>query len=253
MKKILLFVFTLGFGLLNAQEIQILDSLGQDIKGDTVSISKVLNDADPYMMIKFQYVTIKNNSDSTLHVKVHRDYGSEVQDNTADQMCWGGSCESLQALPRQTSGNSELMDPNEEVQGGGMGFAAYYEPKNVPGDSYFTYTFHDVDFKVSPSSFTIKFTAIEPTGIKEDLNSINLSISPNPVYDQFKLKYDLKENYHQKSIEVVNLIGKVVYNQQVIEKTGIVNIDVAHLQAGIYFVRIKADGNYTATQKLIIR
>lgn len=256
MKKLLLIVCIAVFGNINAQDIQILDSLNKVVNGDTLSISGVIPGNDPNYRIDFKYIQVKNNSSTTADIYVNRIELDSIQAGSADLLCWGGLCDNAELAgtnPMRTSSQYETMAPGDSILGGGLGFAAYYQPNGNSGHTYHMYEFVDKDGILASANFVIKFTAQKSTGINEKLTSLGISISPNPAVSFFKLKYDLKRDFAQKEVEVLDLVGKVVMNHRIENFKGSETLQLSTLKPGVYFVRIKADGQYTASQKLVVK
>ena len=81
-----------------------------------------------------------------------------------------------------------------------------------------------------------------------DKNNINpISIYPNPTKDNFILNTG-NNTIGNASVSVVNLLGKVIYQQVVLDKNTTINL--AGFSAGIYIVQFK-NNTGTITQKLI--
>ncbi|WP_339882642.1 sulfatase-like hydrolase/transferase [Polaribacter vadi] len=78
-----------------------------------------------------------------------------------------------------------------------------------------------------------------------DVSKFN--IYPNPVSNTFKLQ--LNATYKNVEIEVLSISGKWIHKTKVKNKDSQI-IDVSKLSSGIYFIRIKADDNFS-TQKVI--
>lgn len=94
-----------------------------------------------------------------------------------------------------------------------------------------------------------------PIGIKENtLLSDDVVLTPNPANENVLVSYLLEKNSAIK-LAVINVIGEEVYvynsSQNLIGKQSI-NIDLSHLDKGVYFVRIQAEGE-SVTKKLIVQ
>lgn len=256
MRRVLLFLFVLSMGSAKAQDVLITDSAGVIWNSDTIEYEAIFTSqeiADTTILMKFEKAYIKNNSNIAIDLRVERQalsYPSGIN----DQLCWGGLCEqeTFPFIARRSSLLSKKMQPQQIIAGGGLGFAGYYMPKGNYGVGYFKYIFYDINNQVNPAYFTVKFDVQQFVGIKEQDIFNNFSISPNPANDYVELNNLPKKWNSNASIEVLNIIGKVV-SEKTIGKTEKHRIDVSNLKSGIYFIRLKADGQYSRSQKLIIR
>ncbi|MDD2386585.1 MAG: T9SS type A sorting domain-containing protein, partial [Bacteroidales bacterium] len=91
---------------------------------------------------------------------------------------------------------------------------------------------------------TTPFTVNWVSTIKD--NSLVYSIYPNPARDEVFVKFD---GQIANSIQVFDLLGKVVYNTQ--PTTDFSKIDISKLQNGVYFVKVMFNDK-EFTHKLIV-
>jgi Secretion system C-terminal sorting domain len=90
-------------------------------------------------------------------------------------------------------------------------------------------------------------------------NGPSFTISPNPVtggYFYINLTFSETE-YPNTQINITNVLGQVVFSYPLkhidfANKQVRVDLDVAKLDKGVYFVQLKSD-EYTKTQKLAVR
>lgn len=78
-------------------------------------------------------------------------------------------------------------------------------------------------------------------------------ILPISTFAQSTATYDIEfKSIDLKTIEVYNVLGRLV--KQILIDKGIskLNIDLSHLNNGIYLLKLKATNEQTKTQKLII-
>ncbi|MDR1725135.1 MAG: T9SS type A sorting domain-containing protein [Bacteroidales bacterium] len=90
------------------------------------------------------------------------------------------------------------------------------------------------------SEFTNYTDCIQTVGLNGIAEITNISLYPNPAKDVINI-----EGEKINSIEVVDLLGKVVYQGK---ETA---IDVSNLARGNYFVRVQTE-NGTITKKVIV-
>jgi hypothetical protein len=85
-------------------------------------------------------------------------------------------------------------------------------------------------------------------GIIED-NSFGISVFPNPSTGHITLSFGTSQN-HESLVEICNLQGTQVFSKT-FQNTTSVTIDLTGNSAGIYFIKVIADGSYY--EKKIIR
>jgi hypothetical protein len=102
--------------------------------------------------------------------------------------------------------------------------------------------FYFDDFKV----LKINQTPIQINNIQD--GDIAVSVLPNPSSGFVFIKFNSKQT---RSINVVDLMGSVVYKTQN-ENTQTVELNLSHLQKGVYFARISSSNNTSECVKLIL-
>ncbi len=91
------------------------------------------------------------------------------------------------------------------------------------------------------------------TGINENAkDALQFSLYPNPANEKCVVSLNLNENANL-NISVLNYLGQLVkqVNHKANFGTNDVEIDLANLKSGIYFVNVK-NGNVTSTKKLVV-
>ncbi len=83
-------------------------------------------------------------------------------------------------------------------------------------------------------------------GIKENVNSKNVSLYPNPNNGSFTI--DLISKSH---ITIINVLGETVLNQPM--EIGKQNLDIQSQTAGVYFVIVTDAKGLSATQKIVVQ
>jgi hypothetical protein len=77
-----------------------------------------------------------------------------------------------------------------------------------------------------------------------------VNLYPNPAQDEFTLNYNFKTT-GEVTFSIVNVIGELVYDEDVTNSKGKVVIDSKFLEPGVYF--IKVNGNkVNETIRLVI-
>ncbi len=123
-----------------------------------------------------------------------------------------------------------------------------------------TYNFYLIavyeDDYLSPPSEVVTVICVSnpPELVTEAI--LNLQIYPNPIRSQATIGYSAKSNLADATLEVYNLKGQKVLNKAYPwpSKSGelhLSELDLATLQSGIYFVRLKL-GTFSQTRKVMI-
>jgi len=81
----------------------------------------------------------------------------------------------------------------------------------------------------------------------EEMATKNITVRPNPATDNFTI--DLTDNSNAQ-IELYNLVGQVVYSDNVQNQT--VNVNVSSLNSGVYMLKVTQNGK-VFTSKVIIK
>ena len=93
------------------------------------------------------------------------------------------------------------------------------------------------------------------TGINENSNDAQLSLSPNPAADQFNIQFVSKSN-SDVAIDLMTVDGKNVaqfVNTEIASGLNVIQVNNLHLAKGIYIVRLNQDGKFLGMQRLVIQ
>ncbi len=99
-----------------------------------------------------------------------------------------------------------------------------------------TYTFTNVQ---SNGSIAVAF--VRSVGI-DKIELSGISVYPNPARDELRITSDKMQ---VTSIEFFDVIGKKVFTPTVSQRSSEIVINISHLQAGVYFMRISTKGGET--------
>ncbi|HYX08712.1 MAG TPA: T9SS type A sorting domain-containing protein [Bacteroidales bacterium] len=88
------------------------------------------------------------------------------------------------------------------------------------------------------------------TGISNDLNGNQFSLYPNPGNGLFTLQVS-GEHAKKLNIEVFDVTGKMVYQNQSLNATGNISVDLQNLQNGIYFMNIRTSKRQSVIRVII--
>lgn len=104
------------------------------------------------------------------------------------------------------------------------------------------------------SSFNLTLTRGSVFGVSvNDLDLFSgVRVYPNPTSAALNVAYDLKEARSVR-LEVVNMIGKVVHNEQLATTaSGVVTLPTTALPEGVYFVRLTSD-NAQMVKRFVVK
>lgn len=219
-KKLLFIVSLLVFSAVGAQNIQLLNSAGNVVNGDTVTFTHYMDTAITQADFKHdEFVTIVNTtSTDTMSIDLIREE-IEIIPGSADYYCWGTQC--LLARLAGTRKVWQAFDPVETFPGDSAGGTAplqiYLSPRGNDGVALFKYTFADDNdrtgnnsasvyvrwvildttqysdpvmlFNVKPRKFSLFGDSISrKTSINGDTlrirSALNNSSLPNPLFEQ---------------------------------------------------------------------
>ncbi len=93
------------------------------------------------------------------------------------------------------------------------------------------------------------------TGINENTNDAQLSLSPNPAANQFNIQFVSKSN-SDVAIDVMTVDGKSAakfVNTEIAAGLNMIQVNNLHLAKGIYIVRLNQDGKSLGMQRLVIQ
>jgi len=88
-------------------------------------------------------------------------------------------------------------------------------------------------------------------GLNESVTSLDFSVYPNPNDGTFTIEHNL--NGKKCSLEIIDLMGKIVHRQLLETKSEVVQINTHQLTNGIYFVTISNQASEQIVKKLVIQ
>lgn len=91
--------------------------------------------------------------------------------------------------------------------------------------------------------------ALDSANSIHELNQNDFVLYPNPASDFITIAFGQEKNI-KRNFKIVNLLGKVVYENKIHEATTI--IDINHFASGIYYLIIESDG-LNQTQKFMVK
>jgi hypothetical protein len=148
------------------------------------------------------------------------------------------------------SPNCDTLQPGETTPPGA--FSGDYNPGTSIGQSSISYVFFDKNNVNDSVMVTVLFTC-NTTGIEingETKHSISEPY-PNPASQFVKFDYDLIKSGNA-TLKIYSLVGKLVEEIQIIEKTGTIQINTDKYQEGFYFYTFSTDGKDLTTGRFIV-
>jgi PKD repeat protein len=114
---------------------------------------------------------------------------------------------------------------------------------------FYTVTLIATNASGSDTATKVDYIAVFNVGVKEAAENGIMNIWPNP--SDGAVNISLPGNSVASSLEISDLMGRVVYSKQAITATE-VNLDLNSLEKGVYIVRVNAN-NSSSTRKLILK
>ncbi len=93
------------------------------------------------------------------------------------------------------------------------------------------------------------FEVVEST-IKKD---VSLLLFPNPTKDKLNINYTVENESGELSISIYNMLGREVFQKELLDQQGSVRVKTTELSNGIYIVNLKSNQGVLETQKLVIQ
>lgn len=242
MKKFVLsFLLVAAFGLfIKAQSLQVLNSWGDVVSGQTINIWDWDN-ADVNYIISVEF-DIKNTSGTSKNIYCKRQEISIVP-STQNYFCWDV------CYPPQVNQSSSglYIAPN----GINSLFVSDYKPMLQMGTSTIRYVWWDQANSNDSVWVTVNFN-IGSAGINDNKPSGNLTNAyPNPANSTSNISYTLT-NTNSGIIRVSNILGETVKEISITGSKGLTSLNVADLNSGIYFYSLITNDKVLATKKIIV-
>jgi hypothetical protein len=189
-------------------------------------------------------VDVKNVSSAALDV-ICKKYEVEVIPSTINLFCWG-----LCFPPFVFESPSPVPIP----AGGTVSeFSGHYTASGNAGVTVMRYTFFVQNNPNDSVCFQTNFLA-STVGVGE-IGNEKLSVSnayPNPATSQTSFDYVLPQSASQASIRIHNLLGAVVREAVLTDRSGKATINVSDLNDGVYFYSVIVDNQTIETKRLIV-
>ena len=239
MKKLLpIITLLLGFSLyMGAQNLSVFDLNGNNITGDTIDVF-----ADVTVNEVIEEMKVKNNTSMNLNLKFKKNYITIIS-GSDNNMCVGENC-----FPEFVMESTEFIVMANMLSTEPA--SCHYLPDGNVGTSTIMYTFYNVDNATDSASVVVNFN-IGNVSIDEVAN-IKTSVYPNPATNMVNFEYNI-DNVNDSWFEVYNMLGNKVKDIHLDQSSGIINVPVDELEAGIYFYSVVVNGEAVETERLVIR
>lgn len=196
------------------------------------------------------YIFVTNNSSTDKAILVKRDDVYLLPD-AISSFCWNGSCyppfvyEASDPLPVASGATTTSND-----------FYGLYSPEGQKGTSKVRFTFFDADNPDDSVSVLVRYiTGFVGTG--DLLASQQATISkpyPNPASSVVTFDISLKAQAEDAVLVVRNMLGMVVNQYAVTNRTGKLVLPVNEYKEGIYFYTLIVNDNLQVeTGRFIVR
>ena len=234
MRKILLSVLFVAVSVFSFGQIFEMYTPESELvnEGDTVYCSGSAGD------LLAGHVYVKNVSPNSQNVYTRKSYVSLLP-GVIDAFCWAGSCYTSMVSP-----NYEIIDAGATA----TDFSTEYMPQDIVGISVIRYAF----FSGHGDStwFFIKYTSFPTSVGSNDVNRMISNPFPNPSSDN--INYYVSDLQGSMTINIHNLTGQVI-KTVVVQSTGLLQIEIKDLKAGVYIAEVKSGLRVIKTSRIIVR
>jgi hypothetical protein len=241
MKKTVLLLFlaltTCYFGY--AQSISLADSSGPIANNSIITRPGHANDSEIV-----SYLFVKNNTSSTLGVKVKKVEISLIT-GTVNSFCWGV------CFPPNIFVSADPVNINAHATDS-ADFSGHYNPQGFVGISTVRYVFFNAANPTDTVCVNISYNG-QPVGIPTQTIKNTLSGAyPNPANNTVNFEYSLNTE-NTASVVIRNLLGTVVKKSDLSNTETRLSVFTGDLPEGIYFYSLEVDGKTLTTRKLIVK
>ena len=241
MKRALLSViFITVFGLGSFSQSLELYHEGEFLpSGGTITVLGL--ESDPLLVCE---VDVKNVSADSVEVKA-RKHEVELIPGSVNMFCWGVCFSPYIYLSPDpiTIHSGEICED----------FGGDYQPNDSSGVSILRYSFFDINNPADSVYFYVEYNA-GPVGIEETvLNKLSFSNAyPNPAGSFTSFDFVLPNETISSSIKIHNLLGAIVKEEKITEKSGKITVNLSDLNDGVYFYSVEVNNETYVTKKLIV-
>ncbi|MDA9262206.1 T9SS type A sorting domain-containing protein [bacterium] len=220
-----------GTALINGTTITLTDTLENDNNQDVA--------AEIDMTSKFT---------SSTDVKVKRYEITTTAPLSENAICWGVCTPNILWGAKALDTTDHIpMVLNDKVT-----FSGHVYPRLHSGITTFKYVWYDVSNPNDSAWVNVNFDVQNPNavGIEEVQKETSIKIFPNPATDFVNVA--IASNEVNKKIEIIDLLGKVVYSNSVAEDNTKLRVNTSNFLPGVYFVSITSNNKSIRTSKIVI-
>jgi hypothetical protein len=245
-KNAIFFVIMIGITIFGfSQSLQLTDNKGVVIPNN----SEIIQATGPDGTEIITYMYVKNIGTKDISVLCRKSQ-FKMLDSTEITMCWAGAC-----YPASTflSPNAQLITVGQTI----TDFTGHYlQIKYRPlksGESVVRWSFFDMDNHGDSVSVQVKYYSY-PLGIPEPAyRQATLSnVYPNPASDQAHVNYELPAGT-TGTVVVRDMIGKMVYRENLETLSGKATIVTQNFSDGIYFCSLLVNEKAVQTRKMVVK
>ena len=213
------------------------------LSGSTFSISGVdLQHGD--------YFTVGSRNTTTTPLPIELSEFKSICHENAIELLWSTEVEKENAffiLERSDDGENWIDIKHIAGAGNNVGLKKYSYKDDYKTNELKYYRLTQVDVDGNSKTFKLIFSSCYN-------NSETLSIYPNPATNELFFDLNLKQNYGDSEIKIVNNLGKTCLIEKIKLNEGNIVLKVPlDLQSGVYTVILYSEGLHFPPQKIIIR
>jgi hypothetical protein len=189
---------------------------------------------------------VQNISENFLEVRAKRSVQQNVQ-GAINYFCWG--------VCFDENTNVSPVSVNQDMNAGDINhtFYAHYRPQNNAGEAIIQYCFFNAADPTDETCQTVSYCVDCVQSVSELNTEIEVGeIYPNPLKGLGSISYNLPSTPKNAKFVIYNMVGEVVKESAVTSKNGILFINGADFESGIYLYSIQMDGKSSAMKKLVV-
>ena len=185
---------------------------------------------------------------SSTNIKVKRYELTSTAPLSENAICWGVcTINILWGVKPLDTTDQVPMNLNQKVT-----FSGHVYPRLKGGVTVFKYVWYDVSNPNDSAWVNVTFDIRNPNavGIDEVKKETSIKIFPNPASDYVNVA--ITSNEVNKKIEIIDLLGKVVYSNTIAEDNSKLRVNTSNFLPGVYFVSVTSNNKSIRTSKIVI-
>ena len=189
---------------------------------------------------------VENTGGQNLHVLARRQTISMASGHM-NSFCWESKC---YGPSTDVAGDNEtvIMAPNDIE----TTFKGILTPSGNAGQTVVKYCFFDTLGQTDSICMNVTYDAT--WSIEQNITAKGKvsQAFPSPANDQVSFGFDLFAGVQQAEFTIYNASGQMMGSTARTERNGVQSFDVSRLANGLYFARIKIDGEDVAQRKFVV-